>query len=132
MKISPKQYAQALFEVTVEAKEKEIKSALQKLALILVKNNDLGKLNKIFSIFSELWNKNQGIVEAEITSARELDSKIVKLLNGYIIKLSGADTVKIEEKVNQKILGGVIIKYGDKILDASMSGKLLSLKEKLS
>jgi len=131
MKITPKQYALALYDSVKDKKDGEVKVALKKFVEVLRNNGDLSKINKIITVFNDIWNEKEGIVEAEITSARELDDKIVKLLNGHIVKLSGAEIVKTQEKVDRKILGGVILRYGDKILDASLLRKLNSLKSKI-
>jgi F-type H+-transporting ATPase subunit delta len=128
MKIIPKQYALALYESVKGKKDGEVRVVLKKFAAVLKNNGDLSKIKKIIDIFYNIWNEREGIVEAEITSARELDSKIVKLLNNYIVKLSGADTVKIQEKVDKKILGGVILRYGDKVVNASLKNRIESLK----
>ncbi|MDD4333209.1 MAG: ATP synthase F1 subunit delta [Patescibacteria group bacterium] len=132
MKINPKQYAIALYESVKDKKDSEVKHVTKQFGELLKKNGDLAKLDKIISQFNVVWNEKEGIVDAEIESARELDQKIVKLLNNYIIELSGANDVIIKQKVNSKLLGGVVLRYGDKIVDASLRGKMKTIEEKIS
>ncbi|MBU4256905.1 ATP synthase F1 subunit delta [Patescibacteria group bacterium] len=128
MKITPKQYAESLYQSVINKKDSRIKGILDNFVKLLIDNNDISKIDKIIGQFKKIWNREEGIVEAEAVSARELDKKIVKLLNGYIVQLSGARKVLLKQKVDKNILGGVIIKYEDKILDGSLKARLKELR----
>lgn len=131
MRISPKQYAEALLATVGGKKTGEIKEALKRFIEILCNNNDISKIGKILEKFNKIWNEKRGIVEAEIISAKELDKEILKLINGFIAKLSGAKEVIIDKKVDKSILGGVVIKYNDIVVDGSLRNKLNELKSKI-
>lgn len=128
MKISPKQYAEVLFQAVQDKKDSQVKSAIKSFVGILIENNDLKKANKIIEQFSIIWNKEKGIVEVEISSASELNKTVVSLLSSYAKKISGAEETVIKQKVDAKLLGGAIIKYGDKILDGSLRTRLEELR----
>ena len=131
MKITPKQYARLRMETTEGKPEERAKEIIGELVRFLARNNDAGKSRKIIEQFGELWNRKKGIVEAEITGAKEFDKETVKLLNNYIVGLSGAKEIELKQKVDKSILGGAIIKYGDKVVDGSLKTRLLSLKERM-
>ena len=131
MKIFAKQYAQSLHETVVDKSNNQIKDAINNFFDILVQNNDITKAEEIVKEFEKIWNMEHGIIEAEVVSAKELDNNIVKLLNGYIAELSGAKQVSLNQKINKDILGGVIIKFEDKILDGSLRAKLSGLKKEM-
>ncbi|MBI4811838.1 ATP synthase F1 subunit delta [Candidatus Falkowbacteria bacterium] len=131
MKITFKQYAQVLYEIMADKDTGEIKDDVKKFIESLAKNEQLKKAHKIMIEFVKIWNKEKGIVEAEAISARELDKDIVKLLNNYIVKLSGAKEVLISEKINKDILGGVVIKYGDRVVDGSLKSRVIEFKNSL-
>jgi F-type H+-transporting ATPase subunit delta len=131
MKITAKQYALALYEAVEGKKKKEVEEAIKEFAGILVTNNDITKLEKIIQEFNQIWNEKEGIVEAKVMSSQVLDKSIVKLLNDYIVKLSGAKNVVVNEIVDKDLLGGVVIKYGDKVMDGSLKARLGSLKQKI-
>ncbi|MFH0972492.1 MAG: F0F1 ATP synthase subunit delta, partial [Patescibacteria group bacterium] len=57
---------------------------------------------------------------------------IIKLLSCYIIKLSQVSDVFISESIDKNLLGGFVIKYGDKILDASLRKQLTIINYQLS
>lgn len=131
MKIASKQYAESLYQAVQNKNDSRIKDAIKIFFQILVQNNDLSKADEIINEFVKIWNKENGIIEAGVESAKTLDNNIIKLLNNYIIKLSGAKTVILNQKINKDILGGVIIKYGDKILDGSLRMRLGELRRSL-
>ena len=128
MKISPKQYALSLYESVKDKSEKEIKQIVGDFVKILIAGGNISKFEKIIAEFNAIWNREQGIVEAEIISANGLDEETRELLEKYIGKLSGAKKVETIEKQDKSLLGGVVLKYGDKILDGSLKAKLNLLK----
>ncbi|MEI7844817.1 MAG: F0F1 ATP synthase subunit B [Chloroflexota bacterium] len=66
---------------------------------------------------------------AEITSALPLTSDEQEIVKGDILAKTGAESVAFH--VDPAILGGLVIKVGDKILDGSVSGKLEGLRTNL-
>jgi len=131
MKITPKQYAQTLYELSKDIKKEDVEKVISDFVRILFANNNASKLDKIIAEYNKIWNSEQGVVDAEIISVRELDTDIVKLLKNYIIKIAGAENIELKKKTDKNILGGVVIKYGDKILDASLRAKVNALKERM-
>lgn len=132
MKISTNQYAEALFALVNDASTEKSKKAVSKFAKLLVDNHDVFRAEKIISEFSRLWDKSRGNLEVEIISTHDLDGKTIKTLEEYIKKVSGATELKIIKKIDKSILGGVVIKYGDKIFDAGLKSRLEKFKEAMA
>ena len=132
MKISSKQYAQALFELVKGKSPKELEKSLTGFARLLTSRNDEFKLAKIVLDFEALWYQEFSVVKAEIKSARKLSQEIVKVLSSKLIVLSNAKELLLEEKVEKDIIGGATIKYGDRILDASLKNRIQKFKEALA
>ncbi|MDP2736827.1 MAG: ATP synthase F1 subunit delta [bacterium] len=131
MKITTKQFALSLYESIDGKTSGQIKAIIEKFVELMAQKNMLTKVDKISAEFIKIWNEKQGIVEAEVASANGLDKASVKLLENYIIELSGAKEVLVSEKIDKNILGGVVIRYGDKVVDGSIKTQLVELKEKL-
>jgi F-type H+-transporting ATPase subunit delta len=131
MKITVKQYALSLYEAVDGKTPDQVKIVIKKFVELLVEKNQLTKAEKIIAEFLKIWNDRRGIVEAWAVSAKGLDKAAVKLLKHYIVKLSGAKEVILKEKIDKNILGGVVIKYGDKIVDGSLKTQLVELKDRL-
>lgn len=101
---------------------------------VLSENNRLGEFNNIYSNFSQLNDAHNGIVEAKITSAKALDSKILKRLQTAIGKSSfvgDGKTLKLNNTVNPEILGGLVVEVGDRTVDLSISAKVARLNQTL-
>lgn len=131
MKITAKQFALSFYESLAGKTAEQAKAVIKKFVEFLAGKNMLGQADKIEAEFLKIWNEKNKIIEAEVMSASGLDKANVKLLKNYIASLSGAKEVLLNEKIDKSILGGVIIKYGDKILDASLRIQLEELREKL-
>jgi F-type H+-transporting ATPase subunit delta len=132
MKISSQQYAQGLHELVVGKSQAEAKVVISDFLNFLVKNNDVVQANKIISSFDEMVKKAAGELEIEIVSARPLSKKIDDFLKIYLKKKSGAQSFDIKEKINKEIIGGFILRYSDKVVDASLKQNLLDFQKQLS
>lgn len=131
MKISNTQYAQVLFELTKNGAPKNNKKVIADFAKLLVARHDDFRFDKIISEFNKFWNKEFKIIDAEISSFSDLNKKTEDLLTSYIKKVSAAEEIKSTLKIDKNILGGVVIKYGDKIFDAGLKSRLEKLREKI-
>lgn len=131
MKIVVKQYAQALFSEIKDQAEKDISGIINNFVEILKKDNCLSQMEKIIFYFNEFWKKEYSLVEAEISTAREINSELKKDLVEYLTKISQAKKINIVEKENDKLIGGFVVKYNDKIIDASIKNKINKFKNSL-
>ncbi|MBU0897893.1 ATP synthase F1 subunit delta [Patescibacteria group bacterium] len=133
MKITAKQYGQYLYQITSDKSfdQSKLKDIIEKFVITLKNNNDLIKANSIVEQFVKIWNFENKIVEAEIISAKKIDIKIEQLLIDYIKEISKSDEIIIKKEIDQNLLGGVVVKYRDKVLDGSVKATLDELKNKL-
>ncbi len=78
------------------------------------------------------YNALKGIITAEVTSAVPLtDANRAEIIT-IVKKEVGANEVLIKEKVDEKLIGGFILKVGDRQFDASIASNLNKLKKELS
>ena len=125
-KSTPKQYAVALYETVKNLSGKELSTVLKDFVSIIARDHKLKQINKIVEEFIRHGKKQEGIVQIEITSARELDEKTIDK-----IKSNFGDKVEATIKIDETILGGIKVKTDDKILDGSLQTQLLKLKESI-
>jgi len=125
-KITSRQYAQTLFEITNEINDKvELEKIIGNFFSILIKNNDTSKLEIIINDFNNIWNKEKNIIESEVKIANDLDEETKKDIIKYLKKIIGTEKQMIlSGKKDKNILGGFILKYGDRIIDQSIKNKL--------
>lgn len=129
MKITTQQYARSLYEATKGKSPKEIGVFVSNFIKILVRNKQKKLLPKISQKFNEIWNKENKIAEIVVTSAKKLDEKNLKSIEKFIKNKYSAKEVILNNIIDEKIRGGIIIKIGDEILDGSISSQLKTLKE---
>ena len=75
-----------------------------------------------------VYNEDIGIESASVTTAIPLDDVMRNSIYDFI-KKQGIDKVELEEKVNPKIIGGLILNLGDKQMDASVQRNINDLKQ---
>ncbi len=130
MTFSPKQYATALYQAISESAPADESKILDTFATVLKENGDLGKLDDIEREFIEESKVVGGERMAEVTSAKKLsqseEAKIIRELNDYL-----GHKVELKTKVDARLLGGVVIKVGDELIDGSVKKTLRDLKNQL-
>jgi F-type H+-transporting ATPase subunit delta len=78
-----------------------------------------------------MYNKEKGIVIAEVTTAIPLDEAHQKRVADQLARLTGK-TVQLRTRTDPRILGGVITRIGDELIDASVATRLADLAERLA
>ncbi len=132
MKISSGQYAVSLYELTVDKSETVVFDILKKFVDFVIKNNDYGRIGEIISEFSKIWDKNNGDLSVNLTSAHKLEDETKNIIIDYLKNKTGFSNIDFTESIDADIMGGVILHYGDKIIDGSIKNNLNNLKNKIN
>lgn len=85
----------------------------------------------IYEAFVELVNEAEGVVEATITSATLLDPATINEIVATFSKQLGKQ-VRAKNNVDSALLGGVVVRIGDRLYDGSVKGKLNRLSKSLN
>ncbi len=132
MKITPKQYAQALFAVTDGKERVEADAAIARFADRLRRDGQLKRLPAIIGAFSALWNKAHGITDVEVASRERLDELALVSVERFVEQRYGAKRVAIVNRIDPTIKGGIVIRVGDEVIDGSVATQLKQLKQNLT
>lgn len=97
---------------------------------LLVRKNRIDKFFYAAEDFHELLDRELGHQEAEITTAVALDEMQISKLKSILSNITKRK-VELKERVDVSILGGVIVKMGDTIMDGSVRNGLKEIKETL-
>jgi F-type H+-transporting ATPase subunit delta len=129
MKFRLEQYVQALYDTFQETKPKDYDRVIANFVEILKSNGDLEHYERIIASYEEFDRKQKGITEIEVTTAREaqVNEKLIRELN----EVAGND-VTIKRKVDENLIGGVVIKVEDTLIDGSIKTNLQNLHKRLS
>jgi F-type H+-transporting ATPase subunit delta len=128
MKLSPKEYAQALFEAISETASSSEDLIVERFLKILINNGDIGKWPDIEKEFVIFQTKAKGETPATINFAREhkINSELVESLNNVANK-----KFSLHSQVEEKIIGGIILRSEDLLIDGSLKTQLEELKSNL-
>lgn len=132
MRATATQYAKALYEATKDKSQKEIDGFLANFVKTLSKDNQIKLAGSIEKKFGEIYNQENGIVEAEIITKYKIQDTRYKQIEDFIKKKYKAEKVVIKDKIDEEIKGGIIIKVGDEVMDGSVERRLKDLKIELS
>ena len=125
--LTNEQQAQTLNDVCGDATGQEVKNFVN----ILSSNKRIGLLPHIQTLF-ELFKANQEkSVEVEVISAFDMDGATVAKL-GDVLGRKLEREVKVSTATDQSILGGVLIRAGDLVIDGSVRGRLNKLAEAMN
>lgn len=100
------------------------------ISLITAKHRE-NIIPQIASSFIELYKNYKNILTAVVTSAKGLDATTKQNVL-ELVKTQLKGEVELVEKINSDIIGGFILKIGDKQLDKSVSRQLANLKKELT
>ena len=92
------------------------------------------RMPAIFAIrnrFDELWAEARKRLEVRLTSAVELDQGVVDQV-GAEVKRQTDREIDMTADVDPEILGGLVLRVGNKVLDASLRSKLESLRKEVA
>lgn len=90
---------------------------------VLIKHNRMGLLRQVTLRYRQLWDAEHHHYTVKITVARPLAQGQAEELTTAIGQAVGG-TIKLEVAVDPRILGGAIIRCGDKVIDNSVSDRL--------
>jgi F-type H+-transporting ATPase subunit delta len=101
------------------------------LVLLLVRRGRIELLPEVAAQLRRLYDQRQGMVKATVTSASPLTDADVSALRDRLAGMTGG-RVDISLQVDPDILGGVMVRVGDRLIDGSIRGRLERLRTRLA
>ena len=101
---------------------------------ILIDRDRLAEVPGIAEALRELVNQRRGIITAEVTTAVPLDAELERVVAARLAAHLGRDPqrVTIRAHVDPTIIGGVVARVGDQVIDDSVRGRLERLRRTLA
>lgn len=96
----------------------------------LALNNRLSTLPHVACAFFSLLAEQRGELRVEVTSARPLEGKDADML-ATVLGKAYAKNIRLEARVNAQLIGGLVLKIGDIVVDYSVAGQFAQLAAKL-
>ena len=113
----------------IETLFSDIDLLVKNLIFLMTRNRDITKFNLFKNIFNDLVDKHFGITRVQVRTANEIPPNQVKKLKESLLKFIEGSTVEVSQIVDENILGGIIIRIGDKVIDASSRTKINNMKD---
>ncbi len=89
-----------------------------------------GMLGEILAAFEDVLDELLGKVEVDVTVAQRLDAGDLETVRQRVSSALGKDAV-VHQYVDDSIIGGLIIRVGDRLIDASVRRQLQDMKQRL-
>ncbi|MGC9317367.1 MAG: ATP synthase F1 subunit delta [Armatimonadota bacterium] len=96
---------------------------LRRLIELLIENDRIEVLEVADEVYQELVDEADGVLRAFVTIPMPLAEGQAERLAGALSGWLGRDVV-VDERIDPETLGGIVVRVGDRILDASLRGRL--------
>ena len=106
--------------------EGELAGEVQNFLYLLVDKRRMAYFPEIVRVFEVLSNEAQGIVIADVTTASSLDAGQESRLQEKLAGVTGKE-VRLRLHEDPEVIGGVVVRIGDKRIDGSVTGRLARL-----
>ncbi len=97
---------------------------------LMLENHRMPVIFRIRREYERLWEKHNRLLPVQVTSAVELDEKTVRGIGDRIAEQTGRN-VELSSSVEPDILGGIVVRVGNQVLDASIRNRLDTLRKQV-
>ncbi len=98
---------------------------------VLVDKRREDVMETIDTAFRHVVDERTGVVRAQVTSAVPLTPDELEKAKNAIKQMTGK-RVEVEQRIDKSIIGGLIVRVGDRLMDGSVTGQLAILKKSLA
>ena len=123
---STREKQEALDRVLVGADE-----ILGNFLKVLIVNLRLPVIFRIRRLYETLWRQHNRLLPVEVTSAIELDEDVAQSIAERVEQQTG-QRVELTQRVDEDILGGLVVRVSNMILDASIRNQLERLRRQVA
>ena len=107
-----------------------INPLIRNLVDLLVSKNSVDTIPSVYTGYTQLLDRHLGRQRVEITTAVALEGTEADRISAFVTGLIKSEVV-LTTKVDESILGGLVIQIGDQLLDGSTKARLDSLRNRL-
>jgi F-type H+-transporting ATPase subunit delta len=88
---------------------------------LLINKGRESNLPEIITAFIDQYKQHKNIHQVKLTTAAPINDAVRTAIINQVKKAGGIENIELEEKVDDKIIGGFVLKIGDKLVDASIA-----------
>jgi F-type H+-transporting ATPase subunit delta len=101
------------------------------LVLLMIRRGRPRAIGRMIAHFAELLRVERGIVLAEVRTAMQLEPEQRAAVSERLAQLTG-EQVEMNEVVDESLIGGIAVRIGDRLYDASVRNRLERLRARLT
>jgi F-type H+-transporting ATPase subunit delta len=98
---------------------------------LLIENHRMPVLFRVRRAYDVLWEEENKLLPVSVTSAVELDKDTVSQIGDRIAEQTGRK-VELSASVDPDVLGGIVVRVGNQVLDASVRNRLDQLRKQVA
>ncbi len=115
-----------ILEAVTTGKVSALTAAFNKLLVIKGRESELPE---IITAFIDQYNKIKGITKATLTTAVELGADVKKAIESKLASEAQLSNVQLSTKVNEALIGGFVLEFEGKLVDASVARDLRDIRK---
>lgn len=127
---NPKIGKQSKTDLLLDICHEQISKEAANFMKLLVENGRLSLLSTIAALFEEYKAEYEGYLDVQVTSAYELSEESFKALAENLEKSLGKK-INMNVAVDKSLIGGVLVRAGDQVIDGSIRGRLQQMQKTL-
>lgn len=128
---NPKVTDEQLLQIVVDIAPDRFTDSFRNFIRTLIQAERLQYAPDISRLFEKMLAEAEGRVDVEVISAYSLESNQEKTISDAMAKRLGKK-IGLSSRVDDHLIGGVVIRAGDSVIDASIRGRLNELKNQLT
>jgi F-type H+-transporting ATPase subunit delta len=105
--------------------------AVRNFLALLIENHRMPAVFRIRREYDRLWEEANQLLPVQVTSAVRLDESVTQRIGEEIGRQTGR-TVRLSSTVDPDVLGGIVLRVGNSILDASIRTRLERLRKQVA
>lgn len=107
-----------------------LSKAMASFSMFLFEKGRIGFIGSINEFYQSLADELKGVARATLTTASELTDETIDKIRSALSKRTGKDVV-LQVEQDPSLIGGIVTRIGDLVLDGSIKTQLLNMRESL-
>ena len=132
MRTTISQYAQAFHEIAQDTSVSESHRIAELLFAFLKRKRDDKKLSRIIQKMQVLQDRKDGVVRVSATTAFTVQNELKKEIETFAQELFASDSVILEMHTDAKLLGGVVLRTENQMIDTSVAETMKRVRNVLT
>jgi F-type H+-transporting ATPase subunit delta len=108
-----------------------VTGAPRNLLALMIRRGRFEQLPAVVREFRRLYREREGIVEATVSSAAPLDAAALAAVRTRLAHRT-SKPIELDQQTDAELLGGLVVRVGDQLIDGSVRGRLERLRNDLT